>query len=55
MIIVWIDGSIEIIYDKTSEIVLKIIYTEKIIGWNHEHRYRILSSEIKDSHFSKLY
>jgi hypothetical protein len=52
-IIVWIDGSIEIIYDKTSEFVLKKIYTEKIIGWNHEYRYGILSSEVKDSHFPR--
>ena len=37
-VIVWIDGTIEIIYDKTSEYILNNIYKEKIIGWHHEQR-----------------
>ena len=50
-VIVWIDGTIEIIYDKTSEYILNNIYREKIIGWNHEFRNGILSKEVSDSHF----
>jgi hypothetical protein len=48
-VIVWIDGTIEIIYDKTSEYVLNNIYKEKIIGWNHEWRHGILSGEVDAS------
>ena len=50
-VIVWIYGTIEIIYDKTSEYILNNIYREKIIGWNHEFRNGILSKEVSDSHF----
>jgi hypothetical protein len=52
-VIVWLDGSIEIIYDKTSEFILKKIYKEKIIGWNHESRYGILKDEVINSHFNR--
>lgn len=52
-VIVWLDGTIEIIYDRTSEYILKHIYREKIIGWNHEHRNGILSSEVEASHFCR--
>ena len=50
-VIVWLDGTIEIIYDKTSEYLLNNIYKEKIIGWHHEMRNGILSKEVADSHF----
>jgi hypothetical protein len=52
-VVVWIDGTIEIIYDKTSEYIVNKIYNEKIIGWNHEKRYGLLSHEVKDSHFNR--
>lgn len=52
-VIVWIDGTIEIVYDKTSEYILNHIYEEKIIGWNHELRYGLLSEEVKASHFNR--
>jgi hypothetical protein len=52
-VIVWLDGTIEIIYDKISEYILNNIYKEKIIGWHHEHRNGILSAEVKDSKFEK--
>lgn len=52
-VIVWLDGTIEIIYDKTSEYILNNIYKEKIIGWNHERRYGFLSREVKDSNFER--
>jgi hypothetical protein len=44
--IVWIDGTIEIIYDKTSEYILKNIYEKKIIGWHHEYRNGKLLNEV---------
>jgi hypothetical protein len=50
-VIVWLDGTIEIIYDRTSEYILKHIYDVKIIGWHHEMRYGKLNSEVKASHF----
>lgn len=50
-VIVWLDGTIEIIYDRISEYILKNIYKEKIIGWHHEHRYGSLIEEVKASHF----
>tara|TARA_B100000886_G_scaffold334243_1_gene289456 strand:+ start:1670 stop:2473 length:804 start_codon:yes stop_codon:yes gene_type:complete len=49
-VIVWLDGTIEIIYDKTSEYILSNIYKTKIIGWHHEGRNGILSKEVKKSH-----
>ena len=50
-IIVWLDGTIQIIYDKTSEYLINKMKTEKIIGWHHEYRNGILKSEVNDSHF----
>lgn len=50
-VIVWVDGTIEIIYDKTSEYLLSKIYKEKMIGWHHEHRNGILKNEVEASHF----
>lgn len=52
-IIVWLDGTIEITYDKVSEYILKNIYREKIIGWHHEHRKGLLSDEVSASHFER--
>lgn len=52
-VVVWLDGTIEIIYDKTSEYVVNNIYKEKIIGWHHEHRYGMLNNEVNDSHFER--
>jgi hypothetical protein len=47
-VIVWIDGNINITYDKTSEYILNNIYKNKIIGWNHEqNRYGILRREVE--------
>ena len=50
-VIVWLDGTIEIIYDKTSEYILNNIYKEKIIGWHHEHRNGQMNLEVNASHF----
>lgn len=52
-VVVWLDGTINIIYNKTSEYVLNNIYKEKIIGWHHENRNGILSEEVKASHFER--
>jgi len=49
-VIVWLDGTIEIIYKKTSKYILNNIYENKIIGWHHEYRDGILSNEVKASH-----
>jgi hypothetical protein len=48
-VIVWLDGTVEIIYNKTSEYILGKIYTEKIIGWHHEWRHGDLEKEVQDS------
>jgi len=50
-VIVWLDGTIQIIYDKTSEYILLKIYREKIIGWHHEFRNGLLSKEVAHSNF----
>jgi len=52
-VVVWLDGTIEIIYDRTSEYLLKNIYKEKIIGWHHDWRNGNLYEEVSDSHFDK--
>ena len=52
-VIVWLDGTIEITYNKTSEYIIKNIYNKKIIGWHHEYRKGILKNEVIASHYSK--
>jgi len=52
-VIVWVDGTIEIIYDKTSEYILSNIYDKKIIAWHHEYRNGILANEANASHNEK--
>jgi hypothetical protein len=52
-VIVWIDGTIEIIFDKISRYILNNIYKKKIIGWHHEIRNGILSEEVNASHFER--
>jgi hypothetical protein len=52
-VIVWLDGTIEITYDKTSEYVLDNIYKEKIIGWNNIPRKGLLSNEASASNFRR--
>jgi len=52
-VIVWLDGTIQIIYDKTSEYILNNIYKEKIIGWHHDWQNGILSNEVAVSHFER--
>ena len=54
-VIVWLDGTIEIIYNKTSEYILNNIYKTKIIGWHHEYRNGLLSSEVKASGYGDRY
>lgn len=52
-VIIWLDGTIEIIYDKVSEYILKNIYKEKIIGWHHEFRHGNLQQEAIASNFDR--
>jgi len=52
-VIVWLDGTIEITYDKTSNYILEHIYDKKIIGWHHEQRNGILKSEVEASDFQR--
>ena len=52
-VVVWLDGTIEIIYDKTSEYILNNIYNKKIIGWHHEHRNGVLRNEVIASDFNR--
>jgi hypothetical protein len=49
-VVVWVDGTIELIYDKISEYILNNINKEKIIGWHHELRNGILKAEVSASH-----
>jgi hypothetical protein len=52
-VIVWLDGTIEIIYDKTSEYIMSKIKDAKIIGWNHEYRNGELQSEVQASNMER--
>ena len=52
-VIVWLDGTVEITYPKTSEYILNHIYKQKIIGWHHEGRNGILSDEVILSHYDR--
>ena len=52
-VVVWVDGTIEIVYDKTSEYILGKIGTEKIIGWHHEMRWGALQREVEASNFDR--
>lgn len=45
-IIIWLDGTVEITYDKTSEYIAYRIINKKIITWHHEHRFGELSKEV---------
>ena len=48
-VIVWIDGTVEIIYERTSKYILDRIYDKKIIGWHHEYREGIMKNEVDAS------
>lgn len=48
-IVVWMDGTLEIIHDKVSEYILNSIYNHKIIGWHHEFRKGNLWDEVQAS------
>ena len=52
-VVVWVDGTIEIIYDKTSEYILKTIHSTKIMGWHHEYQNGMLSNEVTASHIDR--
>jgi len=52
-VIVWVDGTIQIMNHKTSEYILNNIYREKIIGWHHEGRNGILKREVLASNFNR--
>ncbi len=54
-VVVWLDGSIEITNEKTSEWILNNIYKEKIIGWEHEFREGKLKNEVDASIHSEKY
>jgi hypothetical protein len=52
-VIIWIDGSIEIIYDKVSEYIFLNIYDKQIITWKQGKHdvHKLLSGEVRASHF----
>ena len=54
-VIVWVDGTIEITYDKASEYIMTHIYRVQIIGWHHEYRYGRLGDEVAASHMCDRY
>ncbi len=52
-VIVWLDGTIEITNENTSEYILNNIYDKKIIAWHHEHRNGILKNEVDGSNMDR--
>jgi hypothetical protein len=52
-VIVWMDGTLEITNEKTSEFIKNKINQNKIIGWMHEHRSGILKNEVDASNIDR--
>jgi hypothetical protein len=54
-IVVWLDGTIEIISEYTSWYIINVMEKKqkKIIGWHHEHRWGKLEDEVRASHFER--
>ena len=52
-VVVWLDGTLEIISSRVAEYVLSKIKANPIIGWNHERRFGILKDEMVASKFAK--
>jgi hypothetical protein len=52
-VVVWLDGTLELINPFISKYILKHIYTHKIIGWHHEHRNGMLEKEVLDSNYDR--
>uniref|UniRef100_A0A6C0JQB5 Nucleotide-diphospho-sugar transferase domain-containing protein n=1 Tax=viral metagenome TaxID=1070528 RepID=A0A6C0JQB5_9ZZZZ len=50
-VVVWLDGTVEIYYAKTSEYLLNNIYKHKIIGWSNEYRNGEMAREVAGSMF----
>lgn len=52
-IIIWLDGTIEIIDENTSKYISLLLDQHKIIGWNHEHRNGIIKKEVDASNMER--
>jgi hypothetical protein len=52
-VVIWLDGTIEIINSRVSEYILSVVYKHHMIGWNHEKRFGILKDEMIASKFEK--
>ena len=52
-VIVWMDGSVEIIHPHTSSYILNNTYKHKIITCQHEYRHGILEKEVIASNFER--
>lgn len=50
-VVIWLDGTIEIISEYVSEYILSNIKLYKIITWNHEYRMGMLYNEVVASNF----
>lgn len=48
-VVIWLDGTIEIIYAQTSEYIMAKIQSEKIIGWYNSGRDGLLRNEAEAS------
>lgn len=50
-VVVWIDGTIQITNEKTSEFVFNKVLKEgeRILGWHHEQRFGSLEQEVKET------
>lgn len=45
-IVVWLDGTLELIYSRISEWLLRMIPSKSVIGWEHECRQGVLKEEV---------
>jgi hypothetical protein len=52
-VVIWLDGTIEIINPNTTEYICEKIEKYKIIGWMHEYRCGILRNEVLGSNIDR--
>jgi hypothetical protein len=52
-VVVWLDGTVEIINPNTAEYLLEKCKLHNIVAWEHERRYGNLFVEVKESNFNR--
>jgi hypothetical protein len=48
-VVVWLDGTVQVVNPQTAAFILENIGNSKIIGWHHEKRSGVLEAEVTDA------